>query len=106
MINLTPHKIVIRRRDGTDWAIEPSGTVARVEFIERVVSTVSGINVIKRLAVAVTGVPEEDSEAYLVSSMVLDALPGAKGVYAPDTGHTAIRNEKGHIVAVTRLVAA
>lgn len=29
---------------------------------------------------------------------------GTKGVYAPDTGPTAVRNEKNQIVTVTRLV--
>ena len=39
--------------------------------------------------------------------MVLAALPtGTPNVYAPDTGPTAIRNEAGYVVAVTRLVAA
>jgi hypothetical protein len=54
----------------------------------------------------VTGLPE-DGTPCIVSAMVLAALPpGTPGVYAPDTGATAVRNDRGHIMAVTRLVAA
>ncbi len=39
--------------------------------------------------------------------MVLAALPaGTLNVYAPDTGPTAIRDERGQVIAVTRLVVA
>ena len=45
---------------------------------------------------------------FLVSAMVLDAIPAdseiAPFVFAPDTGATAERNDKGHIVSVCRLV--
>ena len=38
--------------------------------------------------------------------MVLDALDSSYSgtAFAPDTGSTAIRNEKGHITMVTRVV--
>ncbi len=63
-----------------------------------------GITLIRRKAGDVQGLPT-DGTPCLVSSMVLDALPdGTKGVYAPDTGPTALRNEKGQVTAVTRLV--
>ena len=42
----------------------------------------------------------------IVSAMVASAVPGRAGVFAPDTGDTALRNEKGFVIAVTRLVAA
>lgn len=43
----------------------------------------------------------------IVSGMVLAALPaGTINVYAPATGATAIRDERGQIVAVTELVTA
>lgn len=42
---------------------------------------------------------------YIVSSMVRDALGQSRpDVFAPDTGPTAIRNEKGQVEAVTRLI--
>lgn len=105
MKNLTPHAIRVRNADGTDTVFEPSGVIARVSTEEKVVSEYAGIPVITRATGEVTGLPS-DGTPYLVSSMVLAALPGRIGAFAPDTGSTAIRDDKGHIVAVTRLVAA
>ena len=104
MINLTPHPIVLRLPDGQDVTLPPSGTVARVTMLEDVVGTVSGVPVIRRRPGPVVGLPDTD-QPVIVSSMVLAALPaGAPGVYAPDTGPTAIRDDRGLVVAVTRLV--
>jgi hypothetical protein len=105
VINLTPHAIVIRLIDGTDSTIPPSGVVARVIHEEKVTGYLHGVvPIITRVYMGVHGLPEGD-EPVLVSSMVLSALPaGSPGVYAPDTGSTAIRDDRGHVVAVTRLV--
>lgn len=106
MINLTPHSITLRTPQG-DVTLPPSGTVARVTMDETVVGTdaLTGLPIINRKPGTVTGLPEA-GERCIVSAMVLDAIDGvrARNVFAPDTGATAIRNEKGHIVAVTRLV--
>jgi len=124
MINLTPHDITIWAGDGTATTIPPSGAVARVIHSE----TESGylqliddqgdgqwgcgkaVPVINRVVAGITGLPADADEPVLVSSMVLEALQQIGGyeeypAYAPDTGKTAIRNEKGHIVMVTRLVS-
>ena len=104
MLNLTPHAIVIRNENGVDTIYPPSGTVARVEMEERVIQLVDGIPVISRHATGVSGLPTEGQ--FIVSSMVLDALDDVyhMAAFAPDTGSTSIRNEKGNVVAVTRLV--
>jgi hypothetical protein len=106
MINLTPHAITLRTPQG-DVTIPPSGTIARVSMDETVVGTdaLTGLPIIHRKPGAVTGLPEA-GERCVVSAMVLDALDSvrAHNVFAPDTGATAIRNEKGHVIAVTRLV--
>jgi hypothetical protein len=117
MLNLTPHAIVVRTPQG-DITFPPSGIVARVTMTETFIGTcaatgspvirraATGAPVIRRVPGEVTGLPE-DGTPCIVSAMVLAALPpGTPGVYAPDTGATAIRDEKGHIMAVTRLVAA
>ena len=100
MINLTQHPIVIG-----STTIPPSGTVARVSTVERVVGEFNGVPVIERSFGEVVGLPEEGTPC-IVSAMVASAAPGRKGVFAPDTGATAIRDEQGRVVAVTRLVAA
>ena len=109
IVNLTPHAITIKTERATH-TIPPSGTIARVETRERVTGKVFGVPVVTRELGEVTGLPDtQDGTVYLVSSMVVDAVKKACGridVFAPDTGPTAIRDEAGHIVAVTRLVMA
>lgn len=120
MLNLTPHPITLKCLDGKEITFPPSGTVARVSTIESIIGTMDvasvpadaqgntnghRITVVRRSFGEVTGLPEEGVEC-IVSAMVLGAIPGRRGVFAPDTGDTAIRNEKGFVVAVTRLVAA
>ena len=125
MINLTPHAIVIQLGSDDKVTIPPSGTVARVVHHEYLVDQIivggESVDVISRAAVNIIGLPAVECdeltglpighvEPVIVSSMVLDAMKQAGGydeypAYAPDTGETAIRNEKGHIIAVTRLVA-
>lgn len=54
----------------------------------------------------VENVPPAGTEKFLVSAMVLARLGSEyRGwAFAPDTGATAIRNDKGQIEAVTQLV--
>ena len=107
MLNLTPHAIVIATANG-DITIEPSGTVARVDSNDVVIGkcSVTGVDIIERAFGEVYGLPNDDDTICIVSAMVLSAVPNRKNTFAPDTGATAIRNEKGHIVKVTRLVKA
>ena len=105
MLNLTPHSItIVNTLTGESTTYPPSGQLARVSMKEVVVGTISGVTVIKRVAGEVEGLPEE-GVICLVSAMVLDRCAGRSGVYAPDSGPTAIRVD-GQIKAVTRLVAA
>ena len=105
MLNLTPHPIVLIGPDGRETVIPPSGTVARVTTTEEVVATAAGLPVVARRFGAVTGLPD-DGEPVIVSALVLSAVPGRAGVYAPDTGATARRNADGQVTGVTRLVQA
>jgi hypothetical protein len=105
MINLTPHAITLISQD-EEITIQPSGQVARVSMTEQVVGQWGEMPVIRRVAGAVVGLPT-DGTPCIVSAMVLAALPaGTEGVFAPDTGPTAVRDDRGHVIAVTRLVAA
>ncbi len=106
MLNLTPHPITIRV-NGADHTFPPSGTVARVATVETVtgVCPVTGAPIVARTFGAVEGLPADGSPC-LVSALVAGACAGRPGVFAPDTGATAIRDPKGFVVAVTRLVAA
>jgi hypothetical protein len=115
-INLTPHaiSIIFSSPEGElTHTVPPSSMVARVSMREEDAGLLlvgdASVPVITRHAGRVEGVPAPElGKYYLVSSMVLDAMhqhDDIRGdVYAPDTGPTAVRNDKGHIIAVRRLV--
>ena len=110
LVNLTPHPICLRNASGEEWTIQSSG-VARVTSTPGAVSEVSGIPIqVSEPTVygSVEGLtPQSNGFAYVVSGLVLSALKGTRpDVFGPGTGPNdgAIRNDKGHIVAVTRLV--
>lgn len=100
-----------------DTTIPPSGVIARVSTTPGKPEVVEGVPVPvyspSRFG-SVTGLPSDhsDNTLYIVSGIVLSAassllndLAGPKLV-APGTGPNdgAIRNDKGQIVAVTRLI--
>jgi len=102
-VNLTPHAITVVGL-GT---IDPSGVLARVSVNQRDIGTRGGVRLRQSVKGMVEGIPNpKQGVTYIVSGMVLDALNGARlgDVVAPDTGADAIRNEKGHIVAVQGFV--
>ena len=109
MINLTPHTIrVMNPETGEIVELPPSGVVARVSTTEEVVGTVTigtmVVPVMRKVFGEVVGLPE-DGQPCIVSGMVAAAVPGWAGVFAPDTGPTAVRKD-GQVWAVTRLNAA
>ncbi len=109
-VNLTPHAIVLRIGE-KDLSFQPSGTTARVTVEPKprqsLVYDGTEIPVVANEFGAVDGLPEVvDGTIYIVSAMVLGQCQGRSDVVAPDTGATAVRNEKGHIEAVTRFVCA
>ena len=103
LVNLTPHDIVVRKADG-DLMVPPSGLVARVTTSQEVVGDIDGVPIVRTIFGEVQGLPDPELDTvYIVSSLVLGALKGSRSdVVSPDTGPTAIRNEAGQIVAVTR----
>ena len=109
VINRTPHHVEIRTPDG-NISVRPSGIVARVATTEESLPWVGSIPIVRRTFGKVEGIDGIPEEAIcIVSSLVLEAAKAqgcADRLYAPDTGPTAIRDESGQIVAVTRLVGA
>lgn len=111
LINLTPHALTLRAASGADTVLPPSGTVARVSSTPGALETVAGVPVpVAGLQTfgGVEGLPAPaPGTMFIVSGMVLAALRGSRpDVVGPGTGPNdgAVRNEKGHVVAVTRLV--
>lgn len=107
MFNLTPHAITVLGPDGVEHLFTPSGVVARVATNETVIGhcLVTGAPIVERTFGEPHGLPTEGTPC-IVSAMVASACAGRAGVFAPDSGETAVRDERGLVVAVTRLVAA
>ncbi len=108
-VNLTPHSIKIRKEDGTEIVVEPSGIVARVAVKQELIGSIDEIPIVANLYGDPEGLPEttEADTYYIVSSLVKShpKLRDNELFVAPDTGPTAIRDSSNKIVAVTRLVA-
>jgi len=118
MLNLTKRSITVVQQDGGRITFSPSGTLATVDKLEEkgedLISVVIyfgeekesvKLRTVKFKVGKVEGLPKEGTPC-LVDKEVAAAVPGRKGVYTPDTGPTAIRDKKGLLEAVTRLIAA
>lgn len=104
-VNLTPHMVRVRRKDGSYVEYPPDGTTARVEMMELTRSELDGVSCIERREIRVHIQPKQPGLILIVSSMVLNALgPDRIDVVAPDTGVTAERDKNGQVVACTQWV--
>lgn len=109
-INLTPHTVTIEKENGERISFPPSGKVARVSVNQIVSHDINGIQVVENVYCDIEGLPdhkENPNAVYIVSSLVGAAKPASWGRYdllGPDSGPTAIRDEKNQIVAVRRFV--
>jgi len=104
-LNLTPHDIVVEV-DGKRITFPASGDVARLDTDTQSVGEVGGIPAQTTTLKGVVGIPSDvEGKILIVSSMLLDAVKAlGHSVVAPATGPKdgVIRNDKGHIEAVTR----
>ena len=108
-VNCTPHHLTV---EGIG-ELPPSGILPRVSKQMTECWPLHGVRIRKAVVdpASVVGLPDPvEGLTFIVSGMVrgsLSALPARLSrpdVFAPDTGDDAIRNEKGHIVAVRGLV--
>ena len=107
-VNLTPHKILLYRPDGSVEEVPPSGRVVRVKEEREEVGEVGGLPVFSSSFGEVEGLPDPEPGVYLlVSRPVLEALKGSGrvDVLAPDTGVGAVRSKEGKIVGVKALLS-
>lgn len=110
LLNLTKHEISVMSASGVLGVYPPSGHVAEVQTIEEPIATIRDIEIVSRSFGEVKGIPFDLIDSYdgfLVSSMVLDAISegsNSRKFFAPDSGLTAKRNEKGHVIHVVRLI--
>lgn len=117
-VNLTPHIIRIKGVDlntceDQTLEVQPSGDVAtcrplmgesQAQRLDQFEFYTSSRKLGEVLLSSGQPFPEPaECTIYLVSSMVQEALPRSD-VLAPDTGPTALRDEKGNVWAVVGLI--
>jgi exosome complex RNA-binding protein Csl4 len=104
-VNLTPHTINVVVGD-KKHEFKSEG-IARVSSESKTVGEIDGIPVVDTVLGDIVGMPEPKlGVVYIVSRMVRDAMVrkgmDRQDVVCPDTGPTAIRNDKGQVVGVIR----
>lgn len=108
IVNLTPHDIIVRLKNGEEITFPASGEVARVKTVSEDAGEVAGVPVVSQEYDEIQGLPEpKDGTLYLVSLVVRQAAQeqGRTDIIIPDTSpQGAIRDEQGRIVAVRRFV--
>lgn len=116
-VNLTPHAVTLQSADGTRFTVPPSGTVARIDskpgdliIIEGCDGFDAGIALYDRTNYGTpVGLPDPvDGTTYIVSALFAGRVGDRIDVVYPGTGPKdgCIRDEKGQVVAVTRLIRA
>lgn len=118
-VNLTPHAIVLQAANGDRFTVPPSGTVARISATPGKVIIVEGCtDFAAGIAIHAptiwgepVGLPDPDpagATTYIVSALFAGRVGGRLDVVYPGTGPAdgCIRDDKGHVVAVTRLIRA
>jgi len=106
-VNLTVHDVVVLNEKGERVVIPPSGQVARIKTKETYYKTVGGLQIFDQEVFEIEGLPEPKEGVFYIVSMPLRLAArelGRTDVLSPDTGATAVRNEKGQVEYVTRLV--
>lgn len=125
-INKSPHEVKILLGDGQAIAIQPTAPSARISTALAERDPIDGIPFAETVFGAVENLPEMaicpicanpqygppaceqcgqvwDGPYYIVSSIVIGALPNRPDLVRPDTGPDCIRDKQGRIVAVRRL---
>lgn len=116
LVSLVRHPVTLRDAEGVDHVVEPSGFVALVNTTRGTPEVINGVPVPvmgRDMFAALTGFPEapEEGAIYIVSFPVGQALaqekehPFAGCSVTLGTGphDGCVRNDAGHVVAVTRL---
>ena len=84
IVNLTKHALNIHDKSGGVVTVPPSGVEARVSSETTIVGQVNDIAVSFAKFGKVTGLPpEKEGTVYVVSGMVLTAVPNRHDVFAP-----------------------
>ncbi len=97
IINLTPH--TVKLNDGREFP--PCGTVARISTSYTDIVEDGGIPFTTTTFGTPVGVPApREGVLYIVSGILMSALPDRKDLIAPCTNHPQTVRENGQIVSV------
>jgi len=102
IVNCTPHDVVLVH-DGIETTYPTSGIVARCKSYENEVTGFPFPAVTSTFG-DVDCLPERKPDTVYIVSLVVFNATDREDVIRPDSGPTAIRNEKGQIQAVRRFV--
>lgn len=112
LLNCTPHALVLRSSSGEETVLPPCGYVARVasEPGERVHYVAgwrveSPVPIYNKDIVGDVDLPPQQEGVFLIVSAVVGAAVQREDLLVPGTGPAdeAVRDDRGQIVAVTRL---
>jgi hypothetical protein len=104
LVNLTPHPINLLSEEGEALELQSSG-VARIAMTAHQAGYIARYRLAFLKPGDIDGLPAPlPGVVYVVSALVAQAVPERADVVSPDTGPGAIRNAKGHIVAVRGFV--
>ena len=100
-VNLIGHDITISGHATLPKCNNP----CRVETQQMIIGKLGGVPIAKTEFMKIVNLPEpEDGTYYIVSRIAMDYVPFKReDVFCVDTGSTAIRDENGHVIAVTQL---
>lgn len=108
-VNLTPHVIRLLQleKELNIVSIPPSGIVVRVtEGPSRYLGLRANVLTYSppEMGVVENLPPEKEGIYYIVSRLCVGKVGNRTDCFCPDTGSTAIRDDKGNIDYVTRLI--
>jgi len=101
IINLTPHDIVVQKKNCERVTFEKSGVIARISSTTEVVGEIDGIVISQTsLGEVQYSAPLPEADYYIVSGLV-KAASSRSDFLQPDTSpNGSIRDDSGRIVAV------
>lgn len=102
LMNLCPHDVNVRREDGSTRVIKQSGTVARCQQSETVLSMIDGIPIIRKTYGVVQGLPDEiPGLYYIVSATVAKECPNRHDLLCPGP---LVKDVNGNIIGCNGLL--
>lgn len=113
-VNLTAHGVTVLAQDGREVTLPASGRVARVimtpapapSLLQDEAGNIFSLTEAGQ-PVSVEGLPDQEQGTLLVVSSLVRSCPllgGRTDLVSPDSGPTAIRDDKGQIRAVKGFV--